>query len=121
MQKDSDQQVVWMPPSSSPGNPTPPMTSDGERTTSADRWALVALTISLTAVLSSCIPGFGCFAPLIAGIVALTQANKAANPERARTYGWVAVGIGGLFLLVMVVIIVLYGAALFGMFGQLQS
>jgi Na+-driven multidrug efflux pump len=40
------------------------------------------------------------------------QAKTAVDPSRARTYGWVAIGIGILILLAVVGIIAVYGAVL---------
>lgn len=111
-------QPVWTPPTGA-GLGMPPSPADGEPTTSGDRWALIALTVSLSAVLGSCIPGFGCLAPLVAGLVALTQVGKAANPERARTYAWIATGIGILMLLFTIGIIVLYGTMILSAINEL--
>lgn len=96
------QQPSWTPP----GYTTVP--SDAEPTTAGDRWALIALAVSAT-VLLSCIPGFTCLAPLVGGIIALVQAKNAANPSRARTYGWIATGIGIVIVLGAIAIIALYG------------
>lgn len=101
---DPNRQPAWTPDYSS-GTP-----ASSESVNNADRWALIALVVSLTIVLS-CVPGFTCLAPLIVGIVALMQARKAANPDRARTYGWIATGIGVVIMLGGLAIITLYGAA----------
>jgi Na+-driven multidrug efflux pump len=101
---------VWTPPTAATG----PLAPDGgEVTTGGDRWALIALAVSLTVIGSCVIPGFSCLAPLIAGIVALVQAKHAANPSRARTYGWIATGIGIFILLAIAALIALYGALFF--------
>jgi hypothetical protein len=103
----NQQQPGWTPPATTPGYTTVP--ADSQPATGGDRWALIALAVSLT-VLLSCVPGFTCLAPLVAGIVALTQVKNAANPDRARMYGWIATGIGIVILLGVVAIIGLYGA-----------
>lgn len=113
MYDDPNKQPAWASDYTS-GTPT-----STESTNSADRWALIALAVSLTVVLS-CVPGFTCLAPLIVGIVALMQARNAANPDRARTYGWIATGIGIVILLAGLVIITLYGAAILAALGELQ-
>lgn len=95
-------------------------TDGGERTTNGDRWALIALAVSLTVVLVSCVPGFSCLAPLVVGIIALTQAKDAANPERARTYGWIATGIGIVILILVAVIVALYGAIIIAAINDAQ-
>ena len=106
----NQEQPAWTPPNT-PGFTTTEV--GAERTTGGDRWALVALAVSLTVIASCVIPGFSCLAPLIAGIVALTQAKNAANPNRARTYGWIATGIGIVVLLGVLAIVALYGALFF--------
>jgi hypothetical protein len=108
-------QPEWTPPGLQPGYTTVP--ADAQPTTGGDRWGLIALTVSLSVILTSCIPGFACLAPLIVGIIALVQAKTAIDPSRARMYGWIATGIGILFLLVFVGIIALYGA----LFAQLMN
>src|SRR5512138_3906419 len=108
---DPNRQPEWTPPAPQPGYATVP--ADAQPATGGDRWALIALAVSLTVILTSCIPGFACLAPLIAGIVALVQAKTAVDPSRARMYGWIATGIGILILLVFVGIIAAYGALVF--------
>ena len=102
----NQQQPAWTP--TPEGYTTVP--SDAQPTTGGDRWALIALAVSLSVVLSSCIPGFACLAPLVVGIIALVQAKNAVAPSRARTYGWIATGIGILILVVAVGAIAVYGA-----------
>lgn len=75
---------------------------------SADRWALIALAVSLSVLGSCIIPGFGCLAPLVLGIVALVQAKTAVDPKRTRLYGWVAVGIGIVIMLFFIGIVIFY-------------
>src|SRR5690349_10875433 len=95
---DPNQQPVWNPPVDQPTPSVAPGVA--QPTTGGDRWALIALTASLTVIGSCIIPGFACLAPLIIGIVALVQAKYAIDPRRARTYGWIATGIGIFILLV---------------------
>jgi hypothetical protein len=83
---------------------------DARPATNADRWALIALVVAATTILSCLVPGFSCLAPLAVGIVALTQASKAADPKQARTFSWIAIGIGVVILVGVLVIIGLYGA-----------
>ena len=111
---DPNQQPAWTPPPVAPqGYTTVP--ADAQPTTGGDRWALIALAVSISVVLSSCIPGFACLAPLIVGIIALVQAKNAVDPSRARTYGLIATGIGIVILLLAIGVIALYGA----LFSQL--
>jgi hypothetical protein len=104
---DPNQQPAWTPPAPA-GYADAPV--DARPTTGGDRWALIALAVSLSVILTSCIPGFACLAPLVVGIIALVQAKTAADPGRARTYGWVATGIGIFILVVGIGAIVAYGA-----------
>jgi len=103
---DPNQQPAWTP--TPQGYTTVP--SDAQPTTGGDRWALIALAVSISVILSSCIPGFACLAPLIVGIIALVQAKNAVDPSRARMYGWIATGIGILILLAAIGLIAVYGA-----------
>jgi hypothetical protein len=104
---DPNQQPAWTPPAPQ-GYTTVP--ADSQPTTSGDRWALIALAVSLSVILTSCIPGFACLAPLVVGVIALAQAKNAVDPNRARTYGWIATGIGIIILLIGISAIALYGA-----------
>ena len=103
---DPNPQQEWNPPQ--PGYTTVP--ADAQPTTGGDRWALIALAVSITVIGSCVIPGFSCLAPLIVGIIALVQAKTAVDPSRARLYGWIATGIGILILLLVVGIVAAYGA-----------
>ena len=105
---DPNQQSEWTPPAPQPGYTAVP--ADAQPTTGGDRWGLIALAVSLTVIGSCVIPGFSCLAPLIVGIIALVQAKTAVDPSRARLYGWIATGIGIVFLLLVVGIIAAYGA-----------
>ena len=105
---DPNSQPEWATPAPQPGYMSVP--ADAQPMTGGDRWALVALAVSLSVIGSCVIPGFGCLAPLVVGIIALVQAKTAVDPSRARLYGWIATGIG-IFTLIMVVgIIAAYGA-----------
>ena len=107
---DPNPQPEWTPPAPQPGYTTVP--ADVQPASGGDRWALIALAVSLT-VLLSCIPGLNCLAfmaPLVVGIIALVQAKNAVNPSRARLYGWIATAIGIVLLLVVVGIVIVYGA-----------
>jgi hypothetical protein len=105
---DPNRQPEWTPPAPPPGYAAVP--ADAQPTTGGDRWGLIALAVSLTVIGSCIIPGFSCLAPLIVGIIALVQAKTAVDPGRARLYGWIATGIGIVFLLLVVGIIAAYGA-----------
>ena len=104
---DPNPQPEWTPPAPQPGYTAVP--ADAQPMTGGDRWALVALAVSLSVIGSCVIPGFGCLAPLIVGIIALVQAKTAVDPSRARMYGWIATGIGILTLVVVVGIVAAYG------------
>ena len=104
---DPNQQPAWNPPvdlpSATPGEVQP--------TTGGDRWAIAALAIAATTLIS-CIPLVNCLAPLVplvVGIITLTKAKTAVDPSKARLYGWLATGLGIVFLLVIIALIALYG------------
>lgn len=104
---DPGQQQDWQPPAPS----YPAGTTETQPAASGDRWAIAALAI-VASTLIGCVPGLNCLSPLvplIVGIVTLTKAKNAVNPSRARLYGWLAVGLGALFLLVLVGAIAVYG------------
>lgn len=106
---DPGQQPSWNPPVEAPGFTAGP--SETQPTASGDRWAIAALAI-VGSTLISCIPGLNCLSPLvplIVGIITLTKAKNAIDPSKARLYGWLAVGLGALFLLALIGIIALYG------------
>lgn len=87
-----------------------------------DNWALIAITVAAMTLLS-CVPGLNCIAPLaplIAGIVALSKAKSASNPQQAKTFGWIATILGILVLLAAVAIIILYGAIIAGAIQDAQ-
>ena len=105
---DSNSQPEWTPPAPQPGYVSVP--ADAQPMTGGDRWGLVALAVSLSVIGSCVIPGFGCLAPLIVGIIALVQAKTAVDPRRARLYGWIATGIGIFMLVIVVGIVAAYGA-----------
>ena len=104
---DPNQQPTWNPPvdlpSTTPGEMQP--------TTGGDRWAIAALAIAATTLIS-CIPLVNCLAPLVplvVGIITLTKAKTAVDQSRARLYGWLATGLGIVFLLAIIALIALYG------------
>ncbi|NJN67872.1 MAG: hypothetical protein HC884_14755, partial [Chloroflexaceae bacterium] len=78
--------------------------------------ALIALTTTILVVLQFCTGGIASclipFAPLVMGIVAVVQSKNAANPDRARTYGWISVIAGSLPIIIFIVIMVIYGGAI---------
>jgi len=82
-----------------------------------DLAALVALITGgvVLFMLLTCGMGAYClpFAPIVAGIIALASAARAADPQRTRLYAWLGIGAGGLTLLLTVGLILLY-VALFG-------
>ena len=100
-------QPEWTPPAP-PSYVSVP--ADAQPMTGGDRWALVALAVSLSVIGSCVIPGFGCLAPLIVGIIALVQAKTAIDTSRARLYGWIATGIGIFTLVAVIGIVAAYGA-----------
>ena len=73
--------------------------------------SIAALAIAATTLIS-CIPLVNCLAPLVplvVGIITLTKAKTAVDPSKARLYGWLATGLGIVFLLVIIGVVALYG------------
>jgi len=104
---DPNQQPAWNPPVDLPS----PTSGEVQPTTGGDRWAIAALAIAATTLIS-CIPFVNCLAPLVplvVGIITLTKAKTAIDPSKARLYGWLATGLGIVFLLAIVALIALYG------------
>ncbi|MBS1967358.1 MAG: hypothetical protein JST60_16410 [Chloroflexi bacterium SZAS-1] len=104
---DPGQQQGWQPPVQN----YPAPVTETQPAASGDRWAIAALAI-VVSTLIGCIPGLNCLAPLVpmvVGIVTLTKAKNAVDPSRARLYGWLAVGLGAVFLLFLIGIVALYG------------
>jgi hypothetical protein len=104
---DPNQQPAWNPPVDLP-SPTP---GEAQPTTGGDRWAIAALAIATTTLIS-CIPLVNCLTPLVplvVGIITLTKAKTAIDPSKARLYGWLATGLGIVFLLAAIALIALYG------------
>lgn len=99
----------WTPPT----NPSPlaPLT-ETQPTAEGDRWGIAAMAVVFTTLIS-CIPGLNClapFVPLVVGIITLTKARNAVDPNKARLYGWLATGLGIITILGIIILIVLYGA-----------
>jgi hypothetical protein len=67
----------------------------------------VLLLLCLTCGMGSyCLP----LVPMLAGLVGLTSAARAADPERTRLYSWLGIGAGGLYILLALVLVVIYVA-----------
>jgi hypothetical protein len=67
------------------------------------------LFICLTCGLGGyCLP----FVPVIAGLIALTSASRAADPERTRLHAWLGIGAGGLYIVLTLAALVIYVAAI---------
>jgi hypothetical protein len=77
-----------------------------------DLAAVVGVTIGAITLLSCasfglatyCMP----FLSVILGVVGLVAAKDSANPERTRLLSWISIGVGGLILLLIVALVVLY-------------
>jgi hypothetical protein len=79
-----------------------------------DLTALVALITGalLLFMLLTCGMGTYCLplVPIVAGVIALASASRAADPDRTRLYSWLGIGAGSLAVLLIVGVIVLYVA-----------
>lgn len=110
-----DDQTIF---SSSGKAPAPNSSSATFTGNNYDLMAGIGLVLGVT-ILASCFTlnlAYYCL-PLIAvvlGVIALTNANRATDPARTRTYAWIAIGTGGLILLLLILGIVLY-LAVFGL------
>lgn len=106
-QQYEEQPPSYTIPSGPPVNPTAPYVGNQK-----DMLAFIAM-IAGAGLLLSCVPGFNCLLPffaLIGGIIGLRGADQAINPGRTRTYSWVAIVAGAIFLLLFLAIAVFYGA-----------
>lgn len=99
--------------SSSPGNvPAPSPSSATFAGNNYDLMAAIGLIFGIT-VLASCFTlnlAYYCL-PVVAvvlGVIALTNANRATDPARTRTYAWIAIGTGGFILLLVMALVVFY-------------
>ena len=77
-----------------------------------DLAALVALTTGAVVLLLCLSCGWALYClpviPIIAGVIALVSARRAANPERTRLHAWLGIGGGGVGLLIMITGLLLY-------------
>jgi EamA domain-containing membrane protein RarD len=81
-----------------------------------DLAALVALTTGAVVLFLclTCGMGYYCLplAPIVAGLIGLLSADRAADPQRTRLHSWLGIGGGGLAILLIAVGIVAYVALL---------
>ena len=81
-----------------------------------DLAALVALITGAVVLLLCLSCGMGSYclplAPIVAGLIGLLSADRAADPQRTRLHAWLGLGAGGLAILLMAVGIVAYVALL---------
>ena len=77
-----------------------------------DLVALIGLVIGGVTLFSCGTLGFGYYClpvlPIILGIVGLLTAKDSLNPDRTRLFSWLSIGAGGVFLLLIIVVIGLY-------------
>ena len=88
-----------------------------------DMTAFLAMLAGVGMLATTCVPGLGCLLPffaLIGGIVALCGANQALDPSRTRTYAWLAIGAGAVFIVLGAALIALYGAFIFAFVQEAQ-
>ena len=108
-----NEQQPYSVPSPSYGMPETAPTYTGNK---QDNTATLAMIVGLTMVASSCTFGLGgCLLPIfafVAGIMGLRSANQALDPRRTRTYAWIGIATGGLILLFIIGILLLYGGLL---------
>lgn len=100
---------------------TDPPTYTGNR---QDNTATLAMLVGAIMALNMCTFGIGsCVLPivaLVAGILGLRGANRAIDPGRTRSYAWIGIITGGLLTLLLLAIVVLYGALIVTAIGEAQ-
>lgn len=106
--------------------PAPPYASQPATYTGnqKDMNAFLGMVAGVGLVVTSCVPGAACLLPiaaLVLGIIGLRGADQALNPSRTRTYSWIAIGTGGLVLLVFVGIAVLYGGLILAAINEANN
>jgi hypothetical protein len=77
-----------------------------------DLAAVVGVIIGVVTLLSCasfglatyCMP----FLPVILGVIGLAAAKDSVNPERTRLLSWISIGMGGIILLLILALVVLY-------------
>jgi hypothetical protein len=79
-----------------------------------DLAALVALITGAVLLLLCLTCGMGSYClpavPIVAGLIGLTSAARAADPQRTRLYSWLGIGAGGLYILLALALVVVYVA-----------
>src|SRR4028118_2379361 len=103
-----EEQRPYTVPSPPSVNPSAPYVGNQK-----DMLSFIAMIAGAGLLASSCIPGVSCLLPifaLVGGIIGLRGADQAVDPGRTRTYSWVAIITGGLFLLFFIAVAVFYGA-----------
>ena len=77
-----------------------------------DLAAVVGVTIAAITLLSCASFGLATYClpllPVILGVVGLVAAKDSVNPERTKLLSWISIGIGGVILLLILALIVLY-------------
>lgn len=84
-----------------------------------DLYAFVAAALAIVS-LASCFGGVYCL-PIVGAIlggVAYFNADRSLDPRRTRLMGGIAMGVGGLLILVIVLFIFLYGAIILAAFSS---
>lgn len=112
MQPYNEQQQPYNVPAPSYSTNQPPTYIGNKQ----DNTATLAMIAGVGLVISSCTGIGACILPffaLTAGIIGLRGANQAINPNRTRTYAWIAIASGGLMVLLIIGVIVLYGGIIF--------
>jgi thiol:disulfide interchange protein len=110
-----DEQPSYTVPPPTPVNQPTPYVGNQK-----DMLAFIAM-IAGAGLVGSCIPGFTCLLPLFAlvgGIIGLRGADQAIDPGRTRTYSWIAIATGALFLIFILAIAAIYGALIVAAFQE---
>ncbi|MBI3360160.1 MAG: hypothetical protein HY023_03515 [Chloroflexi bacterium] len=93
-----------------------------------NNYDLVALAATGLAIASAFVCGtliYGAYclplAPLILGLIGLLNADRAANPARARIQSWIGIGVGGGFFAIMLLVIVTAVLILVSLSGKIPG
>lgn len=66
--------------------------------------AVTVLSCASFGLATYCMP----LLPVILGVVGLAAAKDSVNPERTRLLSWISIGMGGIILLLILALVVLY-------------
>ncbi len=106
-----DDSITEPPAAEEESNSSPKVTFMGN---SYDLTAVVGITTAGITLFTcgTCGTGFYCLplAPVILGAIGLLSLKDAVDPERTKKLSWVSIGVGGLFLALVALLVLIYVA-----------